>query len=102
MEMSNLTGKLKTVDIEINKNLLLHLVLIFLPAQFTQLKISYNTQKHKWSINELISQCVQEEERIKRDMIKHAHLAINFHCKKKRKPMNVVKGTSQQNKKQAT
>jgi len=27
-------------------------------------KISYNTHKDKWSINELLSMCVQEEERL--------------------------------------
>ena len=47
MEMSNLVGKLKAFDIEINKNLLIHLVLISLPTQFTQFKISYNTQKDR-------------------------------------------------------
>ncbi|KAA0055452.1 Retrovirus-related Pol polyprotein from transposon TNT 1-94 [Cucumis melo var. makuwa] len=101
MKMSNLAGKLKALDIEINENLLVHLILISLPAQFTQFKISYNTQKDKWSINELISQCVQEEYRIKREMIENVHLATNFHGKKKRKPTDAVEGTSQQNKKQA-
>ena len=94
MEMSNLTSKLKD-----NENL--HLVLVSLPAQLTQFKISYNTQKDKLSINEFISPCVQEEYRIKRastesahsatNRIKRArtesaHLATNFHGKKKRKP----------------
>ena len=59
MKMSNLARKLKTLDIKINENLLVHLVLISLVVQFTQFKISYNTQKDKWSINELISKCVQ-------------------------------------------
>ncbi|KAA0053173.1 Retrovirus-related Pol polyprotein from transposon TNT 1-94 [Cucumis melo var. makuwa] len=42
-----------------------------------------------------------EEDRIKRERTESAHLAINFHAKKKRKPTNAVEGTSQQNKKQA-
>ncbi|KAA0052114.1 Retrovirus-related Pol polyprotein from transposon TNT 1-94 [Cucumis melo var. makuwa] len=58
--MSNLASKLKALDIEINENLLMHL-------------------KDKWSINELISQCVHEEDRIKRDRTENAHLATNFH-----------------------
>ncbi|KAA0036182.1 Retrovirus-related Pol polyprotein from transposon TNT 1-94 [Cucumis melo var. makuwa] len=38
---------------------------------------------------------------IKRERTENAHLATNFHGKKKRKPTDAVKGTSQQNKKQA-
>ena len=62
----------------------MHLVLIFLPAQFSQYIVSYNTQKDKWTVNELISHCVQEEERIKKDMTESAHLALTSQ-KKKRK-----------------
>ena len=65
MEMSNLTGKLKALKLQLSEDLLVHLVLISLPAQFSQFIVSYNTQKDKWSLNELISHCVQEEERIK-------------------------------------
>ena len=95
MEMSNLASKLKALDIEINENLLVHLVLISLPTQFTQFKISYNTQKDKWSINEFISQCVQEGDKIKREKTKSTHLATNFHGKKKMKPTDAVEGISQ-------
>ena len=100
MEMFNLAGKLKALDIKINENLLVHLVLISLPIQFTQFKISYNTQKNKWSINELISQSGQEEDMIKRERTENAYLATNFRGKKKRKPTDAIEGTSQQNKKQ--
>ena len=65
MEMSNLAGKLKALKLQLSEDLLVHLVLISLPAQFSQFIVSYNTQKDKWSLNELISHCVQEEERIK-------------------------------------
>jgi len=104
MEMSNLASILKALNVEIKENLLVHLVLISLPAQFTQFKISYNTQKDKWSINELVSQCVQEEDRIKRERTESAHLATNSRDKKKRKSTGAAEGTSQQNKnkKQAT
>ncbi|RDX74579.1 hypothetical protein CR513_45661, partial [Mucuna pruriens] len=67
MEMSNLITKLKSLKLEIAEDLLVHLVLISLPAHFGQFKVSYNTQKDKWSLNELISHCVQEEERLQRD-----------------------------------
>ncbi|RZC20264.1 Retrovirus-related Pol polyprotein from transposon TNT 1-94 [Glycine soja] len=64
MEMSNLASKLKALKLELGEDLLVHLVLISLPAHFGQFKMSYNTQKDKWSLNELISHCVQEEERL--------------------------------------
>ena len=62
MEMSHLASKLKALKLELLDDLLMHLVLISLPAQFSQFKVIYNCQKDKWSLNELISHCVQEEE----------------------------------------
>ena len=50
-------------------------VLISLLTQFSPFKISYNTQKEKWTLNELIAQCVQEEERLKQEKIESAQLA---------------------------
>ena len=66
MEMCELAYKLKAIKLELSKDLLVHLVLISLHAHFGQFKVSYNTQKEKWSLNELIYHCVQEEERQKR------------------------------------
>ncbi|RDX75508.1 hypothetical protein CR513_44603, partial [Mucuna pruriens] len=60
MDMSNLVSKLKSLNLE----LACALDLISLPAHFRQLKVSYNTQKDKWSLNKLISHCVQVEERL--------------------------------------
>ena len=65
MEMSNLAAKPKSLKLELFKDILIHLVIIFCPAQFNQFKVSYNTQKDKWTLNELISHCVQEEDRLK-------------------------------------
>ena len=65
MEMSNLVTRLKALKLELSKDILMHLVLISLPTQFSPFKISYNKQKEKWSLNELIAQCVQENEKMK-------------------------------------
>ena len=62
MEMSHLASKLRAHKLDLSKDLLVHLVLISLPTQFNQFKVSYNCQKETWSLNELISHCVQEEE----------------------------------------
>ncbi|RVW97032.1 Retrovirus-related Pol polyprotein from transposon TNT 1-94 [Vitis vinifera] len=75
MEMSNLVTRLKALKLELSKDILVHLVLISLPTQFSPFKINYNTQKEKWTLNELIAQCVQEEERLKQEKIESAHLA---------------------------
>ncbi|KAF8411652.1 hypothetical protein HHK36_004210 [Tetracentron sinense] len=85
MEMSHLASKLKSLKLELSEDLLLHLVLISLPAHFGQFKVSYNTQKDKWSLNELISHCVQEEERQQRDKTESAHLASTSQNEKRKK-----------------
>ncbi|RDY04245.1 hypothetical protein CR513_12068, partial [Mucuna pruriens] len=65
--VSNLVAKLKSLELELDEDLIVHMVLISLPAHFGQFKVSYNTQKNKWSLNELISHYMQEEERLQRD-----------------------------------
>jgi hypothetical protein len=84
MEMSNLASKLKALKLELPEDLIVHLVLISLPAHFGQFKVSYNTQKDKWALNELISHCVQEEERLKREKTESAHLATDSQNKRKK------------------
>ena len=58
MEMSHLASKLRAHKLVLSEDLLVHLVLISLPTQFNQFKVSYNCQKETWSLNELISHCV--------------------------------------------
>ena len=65
MEMSSLVAKLRSLKLDLSKDILVNLVRISLPAQFNQFKVSYNTQKDKWTLNKLISHCVQEEDRLK-------------------------------------
>ena len=85
MEMSHLASKLKALKLELSEDLLVHLILISLPAHFGQFKVSYNTLKDSWSLNELISHCVQEEERLQRDKTESAHMASSSQSKGKRK-----------------
>ena len=61
--------------------------------------MSYNTLKDTWSLNELISHCVQEEERLQRDKTESAHLASTSQNKKKKKVKDAAEGSSQQKKK---
>ena len=84
LEISNVTSKLKALKLELSEDLLMHLVLISLPAQFSQFKVSYNFYKEKWTLNELISHCVQEGDRLKQNKIESAHLATTSKGKGKR------------------
>lgn len=98
MEMSHLTSKLKSLKLELSEDMLVHLVLISLPAHFGQFKVIYNTQKDKWSLNELISHCVQEEERQQQDKTESAHLASTSQNEKKKRAKVAAEGSSQQKK----
>ncbi|RDX71743.1 hypothetical protein CR513_48862, partial [Mucuna pruriens] len=82
----------------ISKNFLVHLVLISLPAHFGQFKVSYNTQKDKWSLNELISHCVQEEERLQRDKTESAYFVSTSQNNKRKKIKGAAEGSSQRKK----
>ncbi|XP_012442088.1 uncharacterized protein LOC105767116 [Gossypium raimondii] len=75
MEMFHVASRLKTLKIELSKELFVLIVLVSLLAQFNQFNISYNCQKEKWTLNELISHSVQEEERLKHDKSESTHLA---------------------------
>ncbi|RVW91499.1 Retrovirus-related Pol polyprotein from transposon TNT 1-94 [Vitis vinifera] len=63
MEMRDIVAQLKKLDVEMSKSFLVHFILNTLPPQYEPFKISYNTHKDKWSINELMTMCVQEEGR---------------------------------------
>ena len=47
MEMSNIASKLKALKLGLSDDLLMHIVLISLPAQYSQFTMSYNTHKDK-------------------------------------------------------
>ena len=74
LEMSNLAARLKALKLEMPEGIVVQLALNSLPVQYDTLKVSYNTQKEKWSLHELLAQCVQEEERLKIGKIESAHL----------------------------
>ena len=83
--MSHLASKLKTLCLGGYEDLLVHLVLIYLPAQFDQFKVSCNFHKEKWTLNELISHCVQEEERPKHEKTESVYFAGTFKDNKRRR-----------------
>ncbi|XP_009617487.1 uncharacterized protein [Nicotiana tomentosiformis] len=65
MKMRDIAAKLKSLEVDMSEPFLVHFILNFLPMEYGPFKISYNTHKDKWSINKLLTICVQEEERLK-------------------------------------
>ncbi|XP_042413962.1 uncharacterized protein LOC122002737 [Zingiber officinale] len=89
MGISNLITRFKALKLDMSESVLVNLILISLPTQFTPFKINYNTQKEKWILNELIAQCVQEEKRLRDDTSQSAHYASSSqHSNKKKKKGN--------------
>jgi len=76
MKISNLVSKLKTLKLELTKEILVHFNLISFSPQYNPFKINYNAEKEKWSLTKLTSHCVKEEERLKKEKTQSAHLAL--------------------------
>ncbi|KAK3017303.1 hypothetical protein RJ639_006902, partial [Escallonia herrerae] len=98
LRMNDMASQLKGLDMEISKGFLVHFIMTSLPAQFGPFKINYNTQKEKWKMSELISMCIQEEERLKSEQPDSAHVAITGPSKGKGKGKKFGKGNVQGNK----
>ena len=58
-----------------SESFLMHFILNTFPLEQGSFKIFYNTHKDKWSINELMIMCVQEEKRLVMEMSESALLA---------------------------
>jgi hypothetical protein len=65
LKMSNMTSKLKSMDMGLKDEFLVNLVMSSLPKEFETFEINYNFQPESWGIEKLIVMCVQEEEMIK-------------------------------------
>ena len=75
MQMRDIAAQLKTLEVEMSDSFLVHYILNTLPHQYGPFKISYNTHKDKWSINELLTMCVQEEGRLTMELGESALMA---------------------------
>ena len=65
MKIRDLAAQLKVLEqIDFSDSYLMYFILHSLPHRYGPFKISYNTHKDKLSINELLTMCVQEEERL--------------------------------------
>lgn len=73
MKKCNMAAKLKTMEMEISDGFLVHFIMSSLPQEFAPFVINYNAMDVKWSVDEMMARCVQEEERLKADRIEHAN-----------------------------
>ncbi|XP_056683854.1 uncharacterized protein [Spinacia oleracea] len=64
MHMRDIAAQLKDLEVTIFDSFLVHYILCTLPHKYVPFKVSYNTHKEKWSINDLMTMCVQEEGRL--------------------------------------
>ncbi|KAG6639801.1 hypothetical protein CIPAW_10G127600 [Carya illinoinensis] len=76
-EMRDIVSQLKGLKIEISEPFLVHFILDSLPSEYGPFKISYNTHKENWSVTDLLTMCVQEEERMKHDRPESANMVVN-------------------------
>ncbi|KAL8170304.1 hypothetical protein V2J09_022108 [Rumex salicifolius] len=84
MRMRDIAAQLKALEVTMSESFLVHFILCTLPQQYAPFKISYNTHKDKWSINELMTMCVQEEGRLSMEEGEKVNLATVSSSKKKK------------------
>ncbi|GMI76028.1 hypothetical protein HRI_001272100 [Hibiscus trionum] len=63
-KMRNLVARLKALEVEMSESYMVQYILNTFPPQYESFKISYNTHKDKWSIDELLTMCDQKEGRL--------------------------------------
>ena len=82
MRMRDIAAQLKDLEVTMSDSFLVHYILTTLPHQYGPFKISYITHKDKWSINELLTMCVQEEERLMMEEGEKVNLTVQGKKKK--------------------
>ncbi|XP_052734206.1 uncharacterized protein LOC128196733 [Vigna angularis] len=82
MRIRDIVAQLKALEVTMSDSFLVHYILCTLPYHYAPFKISYNTHKDKWSINELLTMCVQEEERLLIEEGEKVNLTTSFKNKK--------------------
>lgn len=81
MQMKDMTTQLKPLKMEISKSFLVHFIMNSTPSKYSNFKISYNTHKNEWSVNELLTMCVQEDDRLKNERPESVHVGTHTNGK---------------------
>ena len=77
MKMVHIQIKLKSHQIDPNEKFIVKHALNSLPANFTQIKTAHITIGEKWAMNDLITKCVAEEEKLKKEKSDIALLSVH-------------------------
>ncbi|GAV81795.1 UBN2 domain-containing protein, partial [Cephalotus follicularis] len=67
IRMVDYQTKLKALKVDLPDTCIVHQALNTLPPEFSIIKTNYNSQDESWSINDLISRVVAEEEKLKKE-----------------------------------
>ena len=67
MNIVHIQTKLKSHQIDFNEKFIVKYALNSLPTNFTQIKIAHNTIGEKWIMNDFITKCVVNEEKLKKE-----------------------------------
>lgn len=62
IKIRDIVAQLRDLVVDMSDYFLVHYIINSLPPPYGPFRISYNTHKDNWSINELMTMCVQEEE----------------------------------------
>ncbi|KAG7534111.1 hypothetical protein ISN45_Aa08g016880 [Arabidopsis thaliana x Arabidopsis arenosa] len=85
MMKMTVAAKLKKLGMDIPDTVVAALILDSLPSDYELLRSTYNRLQLEWSTHDLISHCVQEEERLTSEKKEHDLVAGKVICDKKRK-----------------
>jgi molybdopterin converting factor small subunit len=86
LRMSNVTARLKPLDLAIKDGFLIYLIFNSLPTEFKTFEVNYNSMNNKWTLKKFIAMCVQEEERIKRNNGSVDSVNMAKHHQKRKNP----------------
>ncbi|XP_024176379.2 uncharacterized protein LOC112182162 [Rosa chinensis] len=89
MQLIDINSRLRDLDMGVKDEQVVHVALHSLPNTYSNLRTSYNALETKWNLNKLISICVDEEERIKREGVPTT--TVNLVEKPKWKKQNKLK-----------
>lgn len=85
-KISHIVTKLNELKLNISDCFLVHYLVNTLPYQLETFRVSYNTRKDEWTIDDLVPMCEEEEHRQKKNKVEIAHLVIQNKGKKKGAP----------------
>ena len=95
MNMTDIAHKLKELNMTMDEDMLVHFALNSLPKEFKTFKSSYVAQKESWTLDDLITISVQEENNI---IMERGPKAVNMVQDQRAKQFKEKKGNSAEKK----